>query len=67
MIHAVYFILGVIAGVVTVIIISCCVVASDCDRREEKWYEEEYNTHPTDGDIDSEETSGHAGEPETEE
>lgn len=67
MIHAVYFILGVIAGVVTVIIISCCVVASECDRREEKWYEEEHSNDPYDGNTDSVRTSGHAGEPETEE
>lgn len=35
------FIIGVVFGIVAVIVISCCVVASECDRKEER-YEEEH-------------------------
>lgn len=36
------FILGAIFGTVGIIVISCLYVASEADRKEEKWYEENY-------------------------
>lgn len=35
-VHAGWFLLGVVFGIVAVIVISCCVVAGDIDREEEK-------------------------------
>ena len=35
MINVAWFLLGVIFGTVGVIVIACCAVAGDCDRREE--------------------------------
>ena len=36
MIYVGWFLIGAIFGAVAVIVISCCAVASDCDREEER-------------------------------
>ena len=67
MINIAWFLIGAVFGIVFVIIVSCCAVASETDRKEERWYEEEYKANSEDGDSNDLETSGHGREPEAEE
>ena len=67
MINIAWFLIGAVFGIVLVIIVSCCAVASETDRLEEKWYEEEYRNDSKDGNTDHIETVGHGRTPEAEE
>ena len=55
MINIAWFLIGAVFGIVFVIIVSCCAVASETDRKEEKWYEENYmEDSKDDGDNSTE-------------
>ena len=57
MIHIAWFLLGAVFGIVFVIIVSCCAVASECDRKEERWYEDYERKYWEDSEDDSDDNA----------